>query len=182
MRPLNILSREMRSKTPTPSIDRMVASGCCSVRASTACATHSHPAFVLRILEWCHCCFHCLTNLLRNRLGHNPSDHVPSHNAPNSREPSNPHDVSDEVGTAPLAKRDTTKSDCVSRGLSRRTRRCSIVILDGPPAAPRFADLTLRLNRSLSNWNSTSGTWPTMSSGKRSRGVAGLARNIRNVG
>ena len=41
MRPLNILSRGMRSKTPTPSIDKMVASGCCSVRACTACrATH----------------------------------------------------------------------------------------------------------------------------------------------
>ena len=87
-----------------------------------------------------------------------------------------------ELGTAPLAtSSNTTKSDCVSRGLSRRTRRCSIVIPEGPLAAPRLPDLTLRLNRSLSNWNSTSGTWPRMSSCNGSRGVASLARNKRNV-
>ena len=45
--PPNILSREMKSKAPTPSMDKMVASECCSVRACTACATHSHPAFVV---------------------------------------------------------------------------------------------------------------------------------------
>ena len=75
-----------------------------------------------------------------------------------------------EVGTAPVCL-----EDCPGRG------NVSIVIPDGPPAAPRFADLTLRWNRSLSNWNSTSGTWPTMSSGKGSRGVASLARNMRNA-
>ena len=79
-----LLSREMWSKAPTPSVDKMAASVCCSVRLALR-VQHTRTCFRReRTLEWCHCCFHCLTDLLRNRLGHHPPDHVPSHNARNS--------------------------------------------------------------------------------------------------
>ena len=168
----------------------MVASGCCSVRACTACATHSHPAFVVSA-NWngavaastasliCCAIVRATTHLMTSpaTMPLTPPDGF-------CRAVNLPILTMSlmELGTAPLARSsNTTKSDCVSRGLSRRTRRCSIVIPEGPQAAPRLADLTLRLNRSLSNWKSTSGTWPRMSSGSGSRGVASLACNKRNV-
>ena len=124
MRPLNILSREMRSKAPTPSIDKMVASGCCSVRACTACATHSHPAFVVSAY-WngavaastasliCCAIVRATTLLITSpaTMPLTPPDGF-------CRAVSLPILTMSlmELGTAPLARSsDTTKSDCVSR-------------------------------------------------------------------
>ena len=50
--PWSIACRDMVSKAPMPSMDRMVRSGVCSVAAVRACTTASVPARVERANWW----------------------------------------------------------------------------------------------------------------------------------
>ena len=68
----------------------------------------------------------------------------------------------------------TWTNRCRSLGASNRGWRCSTVMPDGPPAAPRLADLRLRANCVASNLNVDCGLWCTSSSGTGLNGTDGL--------
>ena len=84
-------------------------------------------------------------------------------------------------GIWPLAKiSPTTKNKCVSRALSRRGRRCSVVIPDGPPAAPFLAVLRFRANLSSSRLKARAGWNRKISCGMGLRGCAGRLTSLVN--
>ena len=85
-------------------------------------------------------------------------------------------------GTFPCASfSQTLKNILESRVLSNRIRKCSAVIPDGPPAAPRRAERRFLRRRCSSSSNGELGTWRETSSGMGSRSTGGRLAGSDNI-
>ena len=74
------------------------------------------------------------------------------------------------LGTwAPETLDANSEKSCIALWSTKRHRRCSVVMPEGPPAAPRRDDLRFRQNWSWSKTNRLSGTNDVNSSGSGSR-------------
>ena len=142
-----------------------------------------------RILVRTGCTFYSGRQLLGNRASHQTSNHITCHDAPHATiwlgqcsEPPHSDNVHDAPNTCACANfSPIRKKESNVPGSSSKGRKCSIVMPDGPAAAPLRDDRRLRLNNFSSNSKGVAGMNWAKSSGRGSRGYAGLRSGSCNA-
>ena len=156
-------------------------SGFASHIACTTWDTHSHPAPRGECVLMRSCgTLNVRTDLLSHCSCHQPPDHVAHNNPsdttrrlPQGSHTPHPHCLDHLVrhfGRDQMFSQPAT-TNATWGGLARRGLKCSLVIPEGPAAAPLRAVLRLRPKRASSNLNSE--VWWTISSGSGSQNCAG---------